>query len=149
MWKRIERKLQGYPGRVKVARLMVELGLTIDSHGMVCCGPVELNDVKLGRAARVDRRVVRETVRLIMSDRDLARLFRNLRPAGSFLKDVAKDLGFSVIEVYADPTKSGIIATVSSLIAKEGVSIRQAVADDPELVPEPKLVIITEKQVSG
>ncbi len=149
MWKRIEAKLKDYPARVKVARLMVELGLTIDSHGKISCGPVEMNDVKIGRAAGVDRRVVRETVRLIMSDGELARLFRNLRPAGSFLRDVAKDLGFSVIEVYADPTKSGVIAGVSALIAREGVSIRQAVADDPELIPEPKLVVITEKAVSG
>lgn len=149
MWKRIESKLAGYPGRVKVARLMVELGLTIDQRGKISCGPIELNDVKVGRAAGVDRRVVRETVRLILSDRELAHLFRNLRPAGSFLRDVAKDLGFSVIEVYADPTKSGVIAAVSALIAKEGVNIRQAVADDPELIPEPKLVLITERSVSG
>jgi uncharacterized protein len=149
MWKRIERKLRDYPARVRVARLMVELGLNIDSQGKISCGPIEMNDVKIGRAAGVDRRVVRETVKLIMSDTELARLFRNLRPAGSFLRDVAKDLGFSVIEVYADPTKSGVIAGVSALIAKEGVSIRQAVADDPELIPEPKLVVITEKPVSG
>ncbi len=149
MWKRIERKLQEYPARVKVARLMVELGLRIDARGKISCGPVELNDVKIGRAAGVDRRVVRETVRLIISDRELANLFRNLRPAGSFLRDVAKELGFAVIEVYADPTRSGIIAAVSGLIAKEGISIRQAVADDPELIPEPKLVVITEKSVSG
>ncbi len=149
MWKRIERKLRDYPARVKVARLMVELGLSIDSKGKIRCGPIELDDVKLGRAAGVDRRVVRETVRLIKSDEELARLFRNLRPAGSFLRDVAKHLGFSVIEVYADPTKSGIVAGVTGLIAKEGISIRQAVADDPELIPEPRLVIITMKQVSG
>ncbi len=149
MWKRIEAKLKDYPARVKVARLMVELGLNIDSHGKISCGPVEMNDVKIGRAAGVDRRVVRETVQLISSDAELARLFRNLRPAGSFLRDVARDLGFSVIEVYADPTKSGVIAGVSALIAREGVNIRQAVADDPELIPEPKLVVITEKAVSG
>ena len=149
MWKRIEAKLKDYPARVKVARLMVELGLNIDSQGKISCGDVEMNDVKIGRAAGVDRRVVRETIRLILSDSELARLFRNLRPAGSFLRDVAKDLGFSVIEIYADPTKSGVIAGVSGLIAREGVSIRQAVADDPELIPEPKLVVITEKAVSG
>jgi uncharacterized protein len=149
MWKRIELKLKDYPARVKVARLMVELGLNIDPQGKISCGSIEMNDVKIGRAAGVDRRVVRETVRLILSDAELARLFRNLRPAGSFLRDVAKDLGFSVIEVYADPTKSGVIAGVSDLIAREGVSIRQAVADDPELIPEPKLVVITEKAVSG
>lgn len=149
MWKSIERKLKDYPARVKVARLIVELGLTIDPHGKISCGSIEMNDVKIGRAAGVDRRVVRETVRLILSDAELARLFRNLRPAGSFLRDVAKDLGFSVIEIYADPTKSGVIAGVTALIAKEGVSIRQAVADDPELIPEPKLVVITEKAVSG
>ena len=149
MWKRIEAKLKDYPARVKVARLMVELGLNIDPQGKISCGNVEMNDVKIGRAAGVDRRVVRETVRLILSDSELARLFRNLRPAGSFLRDVAKDLGFSVIEIYADPTKSGVIAGVSGLIALEGVSIRQAVADDPELIPEPKLVVITEKAVSG
>lgn len=149
MWRRIEKKLQGYPGRVKVARLMVELGLTIDQHGKILCGPIEMADIKVGRAAKVDRRVVRETVRLIMSDPDLARLFLNLRPAGAFLRDVAKDLGFSVIEICADPSRAGIIASVAALIAHEGISVRQAVADDPELVPDPRLTVITGKPVSG
>jgi len=35
------------------------------------------------------------------------------------------------------------------LIAQEGIAIRQAVADDPDLTPEPKLTLVVEKEPSG
>jgi hypothetical protein len=72
-----------------------------------------------------------------------------LKPAGPFLADVAKFLGYSVIEIYADPHTVGILAQASGLIAQDKIAIRQAVADDPDLTPEPKLTIVVERQPSG
>jgi predicted regulator of amino acid metabolism with ACT domain len=43
----------------------------------------------------------------------------------------------------------GILAGAAQAIARRGISIRQAVADDPDLHPEPKLTIITEKPIPG
>ena len=149
MWRQISDRLKEYPGRQKVARAFVELGLSIREENKIYCGGVELSDVKIARHLHVDRRTVRDTAQLISSDPILNAVFQKLRPAGPFLADVAKFLGYSVIEIYADPHTVGIVAQAASLIAQENVAIRQAVADDPDLTPEPKLTLVVEKELSG
>jgi predicted regulator of amino acid metabolism with ACT domain len=127
----------------------VELGLSIREEHKVFCGGIELSDVKIARYLDVDRRTVRDTARLISSDPVLKSVFEKLRPAGPFLADVGKFLGYSVIEIYADPHTVGIVAQAASLIAQENIAIRQAVADDPDLTPDPKLTLVVEKEPSG
>jgi predicted regulator of amino acid metabolism with ACT domain len=41
------------------------------------------------------------------------------------------------------------VAQATALIAQENIAIRQAVADDPDLTPEPKLTLVVEKEPSG
>ncbi len=149
MWRQISERLEDYPGRQKVARALVELGLSIKPGPTIQCGGIELSDVKIARYLSVDRRTVKDTARLIFSDPVLQPVFERLRPAGPFLGDVAKFLGYSVIEIYADPHTVGIVAQAATLIAQENIPIRQAVADDPDLTPEPKLTLVVEKQPSG
>ncbi len=149
MWRQISDRLEEYPGRQKVARAFVELGLSIKEGNKIYCGGIELSDVKIARYLHVDRRTVRDTAQLISSDPTLNSVFEKLRPAGPFLADVARFLGYSVIEIYADPHTVGIVAQAASLISQENIAIRQAVADDPDLTPEPKLTLVVEKEPSG
>ena len=86
---------------------------------------------------------------MIYSDPVLKSVFERIRPVGPFLADAARFLGYSVIEIYADPHTVGIVAQAASLIAQEKIAIRQAVADDPDLTPEPKLTLVVEKEPSG
>jgi hypothetical protein len=66
------------------------------------------------------------------------------------LKGVAQQLGLGVIEILPkDAAKPGILSEVSSVISKFGISIRQAVADDPYFVAQPKLTLITDEPVKG
>lgn len=148
MWRQISERLKEYPGRLKVARALVELGLSI-REGRIFCGDVEQSELKMARAVGVDRRTVRETAEFIESDPVLQSVFKGLKPAGPFLPNVARFLGYRVIEIYADPHAVGILAEASALISKEGISIRQAVADDPDLTPEPKLTFVVEREPSG
>jgi predicted regulator of amino acid metabolism with ACT domain len=149
MWRQISDKLRDYPGRQKVARALVELGLSIKEDTAIYCGGIELSDVKIARYLKVDRRTVRETAELICSDPVLKSVFEKTRPAGPFLGDIARFLGYSVIEIYADPHTVGIVAQAATLISQENIAIRQAVADDPDLTPDPKLTLVVEKQPSG
>ena len=149
MWKQISDRLKEYPGKLKVARELVELGLSVKEGPKIYCGGIELSDVKIARHLGVDRRTVRDTAQLIFSDPILKSVFERLRPAGPFLADAARFLGYSVIEIYADSNSVGIVAQAASLIAQENISIRQAVADDPDLSPEPKLTLVVEKEPSG
>ena len=55
-----------------------------------------------------------------------------------------------VVEIVVeDPLRPGILAGASQLFSEMGISIRQALVDDPELAPEPKLVLIGDKVVPG
>jgi predicted regulator of amino acid metabolism with ACT domain len=149
MWRQISDRLKDYPGKQKVARALVELGLAVKEGPKIYCGGIELSDVKIARYLDVDRRTVRDTAQLISEDPVLKSVFERIRPAGPFLADAARFLGYSVIEIYADPHTVGIVAQAASLIAQEKIAIRQAVADDPDLTPEPKLTLVVEKEPSG
>ena len=149
MWSQISDRLTEYPGRQKVARALVELGLAIKEGNKICCGGIEMSDVKIARYLGVDRRTVRDTAQFITSDPTLKPVFEKMKPAGPFLADIARFLGYSVIEIYADPHMVGVVAQAASLVAQENIAIRQAVADDPDLTPNPKLTIVVEKEPSG
>jgi len=111
---------------------------------------IEILTARIARAAGVDRRTVVETVRMIHRDKDLRGIFEQLQSAGLSLKGVAKQLGLSVVEITAsDPKNVGILAGASKLLADAGISVRQAIVDDPELSPDPKLTLIGDTNVPG
>jgi len=149
LWEAIRKRLEEYPERLRVARTLVENGLCIiDSK--VFLGAIEIPNAKIARAVGVDRRTVSETIAMVSQDSKLNAIFSELEPAGASLKRNAKNLGFGVVEITAeDPSTVGILAGASKLLADAGISIRQALVDDPELDPDPKLVLIGEKAVPG
>lgn len=149
MWKEVEKFFSNSPAKLKVARVMVELGLSINDKGRIMCGNVEIPDTSIARAISVDRRVVRQTVKEIINNERMKSIFTKIKPAGSFLKEVAPELGYGVLEIRAQPTAIGVIAKATSYIAEAGLSIRQILAEDPDLNPDPKLLIITDKRVPG
>lgn len=150
MWNKIQ-ELMGahHPERLKVARLCIENGLAVRERG-IYLNLIEIPTARIARAASVDRRTVAETVRMIHRDTSLRGIFERLLPAGLSLRGVAKQLGLSVVEISAqDPKGIGILAGASKLLADAGISIRQALVDDPELSPEPKLTLIGDSPVPG
>ncbi|MEM0233195.1 MAG: hypothetical protein QXD66_02035 [Candidatus Nezhaarchaeales archaeon] len=149
MWKSVVKKFEESPAKLKVARLLIENGLRIGDDGKIYCGDIEIPDMKIARVLDIDRRVVRETVKYIMRDEVLRKVFTMLRPAGALLRDVAALFGYGVLEIRADPSAVGIIAGVSQALARANISIRQIHAEDPDLNPDPKLIVITEKPVPG
>ncbi|MEW6035253.1 MAG: regulator [Candidatus Micrarchaeota archaeon] len=137
-----------YPMRKKVAELLLRQGMRVDGKGRIFSGEVEVSPVKIARALRVDRRVVLETAQMIAGIPELFGIFESLAPT-SFIRGVAKHLGFEVLEIEAEPHAPGIVAAVSAIIAEKRISIRQIVSDDPDIYPNPKLTIILEKRLPG
>jgi predicted regulator of amino acid metabolism with ACT domain len=149
MWNSIAERLKDYPERLAVARVLVENGLGV-RNGNIFCNEIEVPIVRVARVANVDRRTVIETLETIAHDPQLENLFRHVRSAGLSLKEMAKPLGLGVVEIVPDdPRTVGILASSSSIIAEAGISIRQALVDDPELNPEPRLTLVTEKKIPG
>jgi predicted regulator of amino acid metabolism with ACT domain len=148
MWQDISKYFKEYPKRKKVAQKMLEYGLRINEN-KIYCGEIELSDSKVARALDVDRRAISATVETISKTPELKKVFSNLLPT-CHLKDAASDMNWGVIEIIPkDPSLPGIIADVASIISKNGISIRQAIVDDFELAEEPRLFIVTEKEIPG
>ena len=149
MWNQIKNQLQEYPERLKVARVLVENGLSIQEN-KIYLNQIEIPPVRIARVAGVDRRTVNETINSIQSSPDLKLIFEEIRPAGHSLKEIAKPLNLGVLEITVVNAKSpGILANAAMILNRAGLSIRQAIVDDPELSPEPKLTIIVEKKIPG
>ena len=149
MWENINRKFKKYPARMKVAEKMIELGLSIDKNGKIYCGNLKINDKSLATASNVDRRAIKSTINIIQNDEELYNVFKNIVPAGTLLKNIARDLNLGVIEIEVGSENEGILANTTNLIAKNKINIRQAYAEDSELPENPRLTIITDEPVNG
>jgi uncharacterized protein len=149
MWKMIKKSFQDYPERLKVARVLVENGLSAQDD-KICLNQIEIPPVRIARVAGVDRRTVNETLNAIKTNPELKLVFEGIRPAGHSLKEIAKHLNLGVIEITVENAKApGILSNAATLLNNAGLSIRQAIVDDPELSPEPKLTFIVEKKIPG
>lgn len=146
MWARFRPYFKGFPAQERVAQLMVLHGLRVH-EGRVYCGDIKISDTAMARAAGVDRRVVTATVRTIDKNAELRAFFDRLRPV-SHLRDIAPLMNWGAIEIVPqNASRPGILAGVAAIIAEAGISIRQVVIDDPEIVDDPHGFIITEAPV--
>ena len=149
MWNKIKIQLQEYPERLKVARVLIENGLSA-KNDKIYLNQIEIPPVRIARVAGVDRRTVNETLNTIQTNPELKMIFEEIRPAGHSLKEIAKHLNLGVLEITPINAKSpGILSNAAMLLNRAGLSIRQAIVDDPELSPEPKLTLIVEKKIPG
>jgi len=121
MWARFRHYFKGFPAQEKVAQLMVMYGLRVH-EGNVYAGDIKLSDTAMARAAGVDRRVVTATVETIDKNAELRAFFDALRPV-CHLREIAPLMNWA------------------------GISIRQVIMDDPEIVDDPHGFIVTEAPV--
>ena len=149
MWEKINEKFKKYPARIRVAEKMIELGLSLHEDGKIYCGNLKISDKALAVASDVDRRAIKSTIEVIRDDEELYNLFSNIIPAGTLLKNIAKDINLGVVEIEVGSDSEGILASTTNIISKKGISIRQAYAEDTELQKAPILTIITEQPVNG
>jgi predicted regulator of amino acid metabolism with ACT domain len=149
MWNTIKKHFEGHPERLRVARVLVENGLST-KNGEIFLNQIEIPPVRIARVASVDRRTVNETLNEIEANPELRMIFEEIRPAGHSLKEIAKHLNLGVVEIApVDAKIPGILANSAMVLTKGGLGIRQAIVDDPELSPEPKLTLIVDKKIPG
>lgn len=144
MYPILESAFSCFPMRKRVAETVLRYGLSVDKEGTIYCGKIEMSPAKIARALDLDRRVVMETARMISAIPELQGIFGRLEPT-SFIAGAAKHLGFEVIIIEAEPHAVGIIGKATNIIADAKIVIRQVVADDPDIYPNPKLTIVLEK----
>jgi len=139
----LEERFAGKRAALRVVSAMLRLGIRVDGKGKLYCDTIELAPAKIGRAMGVDRRVVIETAREIAQDPKLLEIFSSLFPISNVSR-AAKYFGHDVIEIDADPNTVGLTAKVTSVLARYKVGIRQIITDDPDLYPEPKMMVVVQ-----
>lgn len=126
---RMDSLFRSYPSQEKVAGLLMRNGIRV-CNGRAYCGEIEQGDSALGRAAGVDRRVVRATLERISSTPELDSIFSKLRPMLSMI-DLAPEIGCSsIVIVPTDAKIPGILADITGVLYRAGLSVRQAMVDD-------------------
>ena len=149
MFDEIMQKFEGSPSQQAVIRLLLERGFSVSDEGRVVSGSIEIPNTQIAREIDVDRRVVDSTTDAILADEELRRIFQNISSIPS-LMDLAPVLDLNVLTVeVTDADESGIVATVTTLLADEGISIRQTISEDPEFTDDPRLYLVTDEDVPG
>jgi predicted regulator of amino acid metabolism with ACT domain len=149
MFDEIMEKFEGSPSQQAVIRLLLERGFSVNDEGRVVSGGIEIPNTGIAREIDVDRRVVDSTTDVILADEELHRIFKNISQVPS-LMDLAPVLDLTVLSIAVDDAEqTGIVATVSTLLADADISIRQAISEDPEFTDEPRLYIVTDQDLPG
>ncbi|HXW36534.1 MAG TPA: hypothetical protein VEJ36_01330 [Nitrososphaerales archaeon] len=148
MWPSVKRQFERQKVRPDIVKKMIECGIRVGDGDRLFVGDVEVGDLALARAVGVDRRVVRSTVVQIRKNHFLNGIFSNITPFGSSLVSVVSKLGYSAIVIEADQKRAGVIAAVARVLAEHDIVIRQALADDPDMVVDAKLTLVVEGNVT-
>jgi predicted regulator of amino acid metabolism with ACT domain len=147
MWSQIKKFFKQYPAQERVAQLLFERGFQIREDGKVVSGGIEIPHTQIAKEVGVERRAVDSTVQTILSTTELKTIYMNLRQVCS-LQEVAREFNLSVIVfVPKNASQTGIIADVTRIVSENGLSIRQALAEDPSTSEHPKLTLILEGDI--
>ncbi len=149
MWPRIRSEFERQVVRPTVVKKMIECGMRVGQDLKVYVGDVEVDYQAISNATGVDRRVVKQTVEQIRRSPYLYSIFSKTKPLGTSLVDLVSVLGYSAIVVEADPKSPGVMAGVAEILSRHGMVVRQAVAEDPEMVPDAKMTLVVAGHLTG
>ena len=139
-------EFRGFPSQEKVAMLLLRQGIRVE-NGTAYCNNIEQSDAAIARAADVDRRVVRSTLDRISETPELDRIFSKLQSM-LLLANVAPEINCTTLEIIpTDATMPGILAGITDIMYRGGLSVRQAVVDDPGTRMDSHLIIVIDGYV--
>ena len=149
MWPNVRKQFERQVVRPEIVRKMIECGMRVSDDEKIYVDDVEVDYTAVAKALDVDRRVVKQTAQQIRRNRYLYSLFSKTRPLGTSLVDLVSQLGYTAIIIEADPKSPGVMAGVAEILSRQGMVVRQAVAEDPEMVPDAKMTLVVEGQLTG
>jgi predicted regulator of amino acid metabolism with ACT domain len=149
MWPSVRKQFSRQIVRPDIVRKMIDCGMRVSDDEKIYVDNVEVDYSAVARAVDVDRRVVKQTVEQIRRDRYLYSIFSRTRPLGTSLVDLVSQLGYSAVVIEADPKSPGVMAGVAEILSRHGMVVRQALADDPDMVQDAKMTLVVEGQLTG
>ena len=149
MWPNVRRQFDRQVVRPEIVRKMIACGMRVSEDEKIYVDDVEVDYTAVAKALDVDRRVVKQTAQQIRRNRYLYSLFSKTRPLGTSLVDLVSQHGYPAIIIEADPKAPGVMAGVAEILSRHGMVVRQAVAEEPEMVPDAKMTLVVEGQLTG
>ncbi len=149
VWPNIKKQFERQIVRPDIVRKMIECGMRVADDDKLYINDVEQDYSAVARAVGVDRRVVKQTVEQIRGNRYLYSIFSKTMPLGASLVNVVSVLGYSAIVIEANPRSPGIMAAVAEILSRHGTVVRQALADDPDMVQDARMTLVVEGQLTG
>jgi predicted regulator of amino acid metabolism with ACT domain len=149
VWPNIRKQFERQVVRPEIVRKMIECGMRVSEDEKIYVDDIEVDYSAVARALDVDRRVVKQTAQQIRRNRYLFSLFSMTKPLGTSLVSLVSQLGYTAIIIEADPKSPGVMAGVAEILSRHGMVVRQAVAEDPEMVPDAKMTLVVEGQLTG
>ena len=149
MWPSVRKQFDRQVVRPEIVRKMIACGMRVSDDEKIYVDDVEVDYTAVARAVDVDRRVVKQTAQQIRRTRFLYSLFSKTRPLGTSLVDLVTQLGYTAIIIEADAKSPGVMAGAAEILSRHGMVVRQAVAEDPEMVPDARLTLVVEGQLTG
>jgi len=144
MWPSVKKRFERQVVRADIVKKMIQSGIRVAEGDKLYVGDIEIDYTAVAKAVGVDRRVVKQTVHQIRADSYLDGIFSNITPFGSSLLNVVSKLGYSAIVIESDPRMPGVMAAVAAVLARHDMVIRQALAEDPDMLPDAKMILIVE-----
>jgi len=135
--------------RPEIVRKIIECGMKVSEDDKIFVADVEVDYTAVAKAVGVDRRVVKDTVKQIRMDPYLYSIFSKTRPLGTSIVEFVAQLGYTAIVIEADPKSPGVMAGVAEILSRHGMVVRQALADDPEMVPDAKMTLVIAGPLTG
>jgi len=142
LWNKLIDKFKRRKAGFEIARLMLESGMKVESDGHYYIGNIKITDSAISDALQINRQIVRDTAEFILQDVEIGQVFTRLRPSGSNLVEVASILGLHALVIEANPNDVGVVSAVMKVFGDLGIMVHQAIVDDVELYPEPRITII-------
>ena len=149
MWPNVRKQFERQVVRPEIVRKMIQCGMRVSDDEKIYVDDIEVDYSAVARALDVDRRVVKQTAQQIRGNRYLYSLFSKTKPLGTSLVEVVSQLGYTAIVIEADPKSPGVMAGVAEILSRHGMVVRQAVAEDPEMVPDAKMTLVVAGQLTG
>lgn len=149
MWPNVRKQFERQVVRPEIVRKMIACGMRVSEDEKIYVDDVEVDYTAVARALDVDRRVVKQTAQQIRRNRYLYSLFSKTRPLGTSLVDLVSQLGYTALVIEADPKSPGVMAAVAEILSRHGMVVRQAVAEESEMVPEARMTLVVEGQLTG
>ncbi|MDV3277369.1 MAG: hypothetical protein LYZ69_02740 [Nitrososphaerales archaeon] len=151
MWPAIRKQFDRQIVRADIVKKMIECGMRVSEGGdtKIYVGDVEVDYSAVANALDVDRRVVKQTVEQIKKNAFLYSIFSKTTPLGSSVVNAVSALGYTAIIIEADPRSPGVMSAVTAVLSNHGLVVRQALADDPDMVPDAKMTLVVEGHLPG